>query len=103
MVARDTRSLFETRLEYFSVLRNRVMHQEAVFDGVNAINRPRLRLDALHRDLIETIWWLDSDAAEFVACLDRYPVVSTPSGRQHIADRLRLIRIQGRRGSGEDR
>ena len=38
-VARDTRSQFETRLEYFVALRNRTMHHEAVFQGIAALNR----------------------------------------------------------------
>lgn len=91
-VARDTRSKFETRLEYFSVLRNRIMHQEAVFDGVHAINRPRLDLDALHLNLIETIGWLDGHAVAIVKSLDRYPDVSTDEGRRRIAARLQRVR-----------
>ena len=79
------------RLEYFAALRNRVMHQEAVFDGVTAINRPRMDLDTLHHRLLETIGWLDQDALSILMCLDRYPDVASEDGRQHIVDLLRRL------------
>lgn len=69
---RDSRGKFEERLEYFVSLRNRVMHQEAVFQGVGAINRPVLPIETLHAQLLETIGWIDVDAATLVACLDRF-------------------------------
>lgn len=70
--ARDTRAKFQARLEYFVMLRNRLMHQEAIFEGVRAINRPLLSIDILHTQLLETIAWINSDAALFVGCLDHF-------------------------------
>lgn len=69
---RDSRGKFEERLEYFVSLRHRVMHQEAVFQGVGAINRPVIPIDILHAQLLETIAWIDVDAATLVACLDHF-------------------------------
>jgi hypothetical protein len=80
-IARDSRAKFEKRLEYFLTLRNRIMHQEAVFDGVRANNRPRLPIEEVHTQLIETLGWIDADAAELVACLDRFDDVFAPAGR----------------------
>lgn len=71
-IGRDSRGKFEERLEYFVSLRNRVMHQEAVLEGVGALNRPVLPIDTLHAQLLETIAWLDADAANLVICLDHF-------------------------------
>lgn len=71
-IARDTRAQFEQRLEYFVALRNRVMHQEAVFQGVAALNRPILPINTLHTQLFETIGWINSDATLLASCLDRF-------------------------------
>lgn len=71
-IGRDSRGKFEERLEYFVSLRNRVMHQEAVFQGVGALNRSVLPIHTLHAQLLETIAWIDADAATLVTCLDRF-------------------------------
>jgi hypothetical protein len=71
-LGRDSRGKFEKRLEYFVSLRNRIMHHEAVFEGVGAINRPMLPIDLLHDQIIETIGWINADAATLVTTLDRF-------------------------------
>lgn len=83
-IARDTRGQFEQRLEYFAVLRNRVMHQEAIFEGVAAINRPNLPIKTLHAQLQETIGWIDADAARFASCLDRFDSIIDVTGRTNL-------------------
>lgn len=83
-IARDTRRTFEQRLEYFVALRNRVMHQEAVFEGVAAINRPVVPIDILHAQLLETIGWIDTDAARLASCLDRFDSVHDTPGRSNL-------------------
>lgn len=65
-------------------LRNRVMHQEAIFEGVAAINRPSLSVDTLHAQLLETIGWIDPDAAKLATCLDRFSVVHGNMGRSNL-------------------
>jgi hypothetical protein len=88
-IARDTRSKLEQRLEYFVVLRNRIMHQEAIFDGVQANNRPRLPIDDVHSQLIETLGWIDTDAANVVACVDRFDAVFDPTARQALENDIK--------------
>lgn len=88
-VARDTRSKLEERLEYFVVLRNRIMHQEAIFDGVQANNRPRLPISDVHTLLVETLGWIDADAARVVACIDRFGTAFDPISRQNLEREIR--------------
>ena len=83
-VARDTRTKVEARLEYFVALRNRMMHQEAIFQGVSALNRPVLPVAELHQQLLETIGWIDSDALKLVQCLDRFDQVHDQEGYQAV-------------------
>jgi hypothetical protein len=71
-IARDTRSKFEARLDYFREVRNRAMHAEAIFQGVAALNRPLLSIDILHAQILETIAWIDGDAARILLRLDRF-------------------------------
>ncbi len=87
---RDTRAKFEERLEYFVTLRNRVMHQEAVFQGVAALNRPVLPINTLHAQLIETIGWIHTDAAALAACLDHFDETHQ-HGKAHIEVQLRQL------------
>ncbi len=87
-IARDTRSIFEMRLEYFAMLRNRVMHHEAIFQGVAAINRPVLAIDILHQQLLETLGWINEDAVELVSIIDHFDVTFI-NGRQRIESELR--------------
>lgn len=88
-VARDTRGRFEERLEYFVALRNRVMHQEAIFDGVRALNRPILPVDILHAQLVETIGWLNRDAQKLVTRLDHFDAVFSSDSRTQIESDLK--------------
>lgn len=88
-VARDTRKKFEERLEYFAVLRNRAMHQEAVFEGVAALNRPILPIDILHAQIVETIGWINPDAWKLIAELDRFNEVFSTGGRERIETGLK--------------
>jgi len=88
-VARDTRGKFEERLEYFVALRNRIAHQEAIFQGVNAVNKPVLSLDILHAQLIESIEWMDADASKLVSCLDRFGAVAAPTGRASLENTIK--------------
>lgn len=90
-VARDTRSQFETRLEYFVALRNRTMHHEAVFQGIAALNRPVLQLRELHGQLIETIGWIDPDAIGIVTCVDRFAYIQSDQGYQTTMSSLRDV------------
>lgn len=78
-VARDTRSKFEERLEYFVALRNRVVHQEAIFEGVKALNRPVLPVETLHTQIVETIGWIDRNAQKLVTRFDRFDGAFDPS------------------------
>lgn len=71
-VARDTRSVFQERLEYIVILRNRVMHHEAIFQGVAALNRPVLQIDTLYVHLLETLNWINADAAMLASCVDHF-------------------------------
>ena len=90
-VARDTRTRFEARLEYFVSLRNRMMHHESIYQGVSAVNRPALPLEALHQQLVETIEWIGEDATRFHTCLDRFDGVYTDGPqvmRQALHDRF---------------
>lgn len=80
-VARDTRAKFEQRLEYFVALRNRLMHQEAVFQGVAAVNRPIMPIETLHAQLLETIGWINHDAATLAVCMDRFDAIHDVTGR----------------------
>lgn len=80
-VARDTRAKFEQRLEYFVSLRNRLMHQEAVFQGVAAVNRPIMPIETLHAQLLETIGWINHDAATLAICMDRFDAIHDVTGR----------------------
>lgn len=80
-VARDTRAKFEQRLEYFVALRNRLMHQEAVFQGVAAVNRPIMPIETLHAQLLETIGWINHDAATLAICMDRFDSIHDIPGR----------------------
>lgn len=89
-VARDTRGKFEERLEYFVALRNRVIHHEAVFQGVKALNRPLLPIDTLHTQIVETIGWISPDAQKLVERFDRFDVVFSPNGKMHIANGLKM-------------
>lgn len=86
-VARDTRTHFERRLEYAVNLRNRIVHQEAIFQGVGALNRPRMPIDELHDQLLETIGWISSDAEKLARCLDRFDQVY--HGQEALRDVLR--------------
>lgn len=87
--ARDTRNRLEERLEYFVKLRNRAMHHEKIFDGIVPPNRPRMSLDAVYDDLIETLGWIDEDAAELVDCLSRFRGVYDPAGLQSLESLIR--------------
>lgn len=71
-MGRDTRNTVQQRLEYFARLRNRCMHHEAVFQGVAPLNRPVLQVDALHGQLLETLGWINTDAADIAGCVDRF-------------------------------
>lgn len=71
-IARDTRKHFATRVAYFVALRNRVMHQEAIFQGVAAVNRPIMPIHVLHAQLLETLGWINEDAATLAACMDHF-------------------------------
>lgn len=71
-MARDTRAKLEERLEYFVNVRNRVMHHEAVFQGVGALNRPVRLLPTLHNQVLETLAWINHDAVALVASLDHF-------------------------------
>lgn len=88
-VARDTRKTFEERLEYFAVLRNRVMHHEAIFQGVNALNRPVVPIETLHGQLIETIGWIDADAGALITCLDRFGDVFAAPARTSLESSIK--------------
>lgn len=83
-VARDTRARFEERLEYFVALRNRATHQEAIFEGVKALNRPVLPVDTLHDQIIETIGWINPDARTLVARFDRFDDIFGSDGMGQI-------------------
>jgi hypothetical protein len=83
-VARDTRSKFEERLEYFVELRNRAMHQEAIFEGVKALNKPILPIDTLHDQIVETIGWINLDAQRLIKRFDRFDAVFSPNGKAQI-------------------
>lgn len=87
-MGRDTRRVLEIRLEYFAKLRNRCMHQEAVFQGVAALNRPVRPLVELHTELLETIGWISLDAANLASCMDRFVEVHQ-DGRAQIGSTLR--------------
>lgn len=92
-IARDTRKHFATRLAYSVILRNRVMHQEAIFQGVAALNRPVMAIDILHAELIETIGWINGDAATLAACMDHFEETyqrGLPKVRAALTDRFRL-------------
>jgi len=88
-VARDTRAKFEQRLEYFVALRNRVMHQEAIFQGVAALNRPILAIDVLHDQIIEAIGWINTDAQKMALGLDRFGDVYSAPGRADLEAAVR--------------
>lgn len=88
-VARDTRGKFEERLEYFVALRNRVMHQEAIFQGVKALNRPVLPIETLHDQLLETIGWIDADAGTLTSCLDRFDGVFAAPARTSLENAIK--------------
>lgn len=89
-IARDTRSKLEERLEYLVLLRNRIVHQEAIFDGIKANNRPHLPIEDVHALLLETLGWIDADAAAVVSCLDRFDqVFLDPTTRQTLEQRLK--------------
>lgn len=88
-VARDTRSAFATRLEYFRELRNRIMHPEAVFQGVAALNKPVLSIIALHEQLLETIGWISLDASRLASCLDRFGTIQDPQTRPSLERTIR--------------
>lgn len=85
---RDTRKMLAIRLEYFAMLRNRAMHQEAIFQGVAPLNRPVMPIDRLHAQLTETIGWFSLDAARLVSCMDRFDDVYV-HGRATLESRLR--------------
>lgn len=92
-IARDTRKHVATRVTYFVALRNRVMHQEAIFQGVAAVNRPVLSIDVLHTQLLETIGWINEDAATLAACMDHFDDTyqsGLPEMKDTLVDRLKL-------------
>lgn len=92
-LARDTRKHFATRVAYFVTLRNRVMHQEAIFQGVAALNRPIMAIDVLHAQLIETIGWINEDAATLATCMDHFEETyhhGLPRVRAALIDRFHL-------------
>jgi len=60
------------------------MHHEPIFQGVAVPNMPRISLEVLYLQLIETIGWIDADAAALLSCIDRFPIVSSPNGKQDI-------------------
>lgn len=88
-VARDARKHFESRLEYFVRLRNRAVHHESIIDGISPPNRPRLPLDAVYKQLIETLEWIDGDAAELTRCLSRFEKVHDALGRSDLERTIR--------------
>ena len=88
-MARDVRNKFEERLEYSVALRNRVMHHEAIFQGVRALNRPVLSVDTLHDQIIETIGWIDAEAGQLASCLDRFGGVFDSQGLASLEQSLR--------------
>lgn len=88
-VARDTRSKLEERLEYFVTVRNRVVHQEAVFEGVGAPNRSIRPIEIVHSELIETLEWIDLDAAAMAKCLDRFDDVCDSSGKDQLEQAIK--------------
>lgn len=88
-LARDTRSKFAERLAYCVSLRNRVMHQEAIFQGVAALNRPVLPIEVLHDHLLEVIGWINQDALSMVLCLDRFNALFRQEGRSELEARLK--------------
>lgn len=83
------RKLLMHRLLYFNNLRNRAMHHEPIFQGVASVNKPIVPVDELHRQLTETIGWINSDAARLLACLDRFDDVFDPRRRLAIESKLR--------------
>jgi hypothetical protein len=60
------------------------MHHEAIFEGVASVNKPRLPIDLLHQQLLETIGWISSDALELLTCVDRFSDVFDRSGKARI-------------------
>lgn len=74
-IARDTRRHLEITLEYAVALRNRVMHHEAVFQGVTALNRPRKSVEEIHLELRELVRWISPQADRMLDELDRFPMV----------------------------
>lgn len=72
-IARDTRKHLEVRLEYAVALRNRVMHHEAIFQGVSAINRQRMALSILHAEMRELVAWINPVADIMLTEIDRFP------------------------------
>lgn len=48
------------------------MHHEAVFQGVAPLNLPVLQVDALHGQLLETLGWINTDAADIAGCVERF-------------------------------
>lgn len=96
--ARDTRNQLELRLEYFVRLRNRAVHHETIFDGIVPPNRPRLPVDTLHEQLIETLAWLDEDAANLAICLSRFNDVIDPSAFQRLESIIREHFVERQHG-----
>lgn len=66
-----------------------MMHQEAIFQGVTALNRPVLELRVIHEQLIETIGWIDSNAVKMVTCMDRFSEVNGEPGYRAIQASVR--------------
>jgi hypothetical protein len=66
---RRTRHTMSARLSELRRLRNRVFHHEPIWHWQN--------LPQLHRDLLETIYWLDRAMSSSILLFDRFPAVFT--------------------------
>lgn len=91
-VTASTRSELHLRLMYFNELRNRAMHHEAIFQGVAVPNHPPKAIDTLHDEILETVGWVNPDAARLLTCLNRFPSTfdpSSPTGKLGIQAAIR--------------
>lgn len=61
-----------------------MMHHEAIFDGVVIPNKPRMTLVTLERQMVETIGWLDGDAAKAASLLSRFHDVNDPAWKANL-------------------
>jgi hypothetical protein len=71
----NARHVLHGRYNGLRLLRNRVMHHEPVFHGVNLQNRGLVPLDILHDEVVEAIGWVSPTAQAGVVATDRFPAL----------------------------